>query len=128
MPAYLFALTMLWNTLGYFWNALKYLSEIKRSFSTMYVLILRRNSPLHGLILVCNFIDFKKIFHPARLFCPARLIFFKNFPTCTFISYCTSIRYTRVHTLINLVIHTDPQKADGPQVQKSAREISNGPD
>ena len=61
-----------------------------------HLLILRKNSPLHGLILVCTFIDFEKKFPPARLFCPARLMFFKNFPTCTFISYCTSIRYTRV--------------------------------
>ena len=43
------------------------------------------------------FIDFEKILPPARLFCPARLMFFKNFPTCTFILYCTSIRYTRVY-------------------------------
>ena len=37
------------------------------------LLILRRNSPLHGLILVCTFIDFEKKFPPARLFRPARL-------------------------------------------------------
>ena len=55
-----------------------------------------QNSPLHSLILVCTFIDFEKILPPARLFCPARLMFFKNFSTCTFISACTSIRYTRV--------------------------------
>ena len=62
------------------------------------LLILRKKSPLHGLILVCTFIDFEKKFPPVRLFCPARLLFFKNFPTCTFISYCTSIQYTRVST------------------------------
>ena len=55
-----------------------------------------QNSPLHGLILVCTFIDFEKILPPARLFCPACLMFFKNFSTCTFILACTSIRYTRV--------------------------------
>ena len=37
------------------------------------LLILRKNSPLHGLILVCTFIDFEKIFPPARLFRTARL-------------------------------------------------------
>ena len=39
---------------------------------------------------------FQKIFLPARLLCPARLMFFKNFPTSTFFSSYTSIRYTRV--------------------------------
>ena len=38
------------------------------------LLILRKNSPLHGLILVCTFIDFEKKFFPARLFHPARLL------------------------------------------------------
>ena len=33
-----------------------------------------QNSPLHGLILVCTFIDFEKKFFPARLFHPARLL------------------------------------------------------
>ena len=42
---------------------------------------------------------FEKKFPPAHLLCPASLMFFKNFPTCTFISSCTSIRYTRVRTL-----------------------------
>ena len=37
------------------------------------LLILRKNSPLHGLILVCTFIDFETIFPPARLFRTARL-------------------------------------------------------
>ena len=60
------------------------------------LLILRKKSPLHGLILVCTFIDFEKKFPPARLFCPACLMFFKNFSTCTFILACTSIQYTRV--------------------------------
>ena len=32
-----------------------------------------KKSPLHGLILVCTFIDFEKIFPPARLFRTARL-------------------------------------------------------
>ena len=40
------------------------------------LLILRKTSPLHGLILVCTF--------------------FKNFPTCTFILPYTSIPHTRV--------------------------------
>ena len=38
------------------------------------LLILRKNSPLHGLILVCTFIDFEKKFPPARLFHPAHLL------------------------------------------------------
>ena len=37
------------------------------------LLILRKKSPLHGLILVCTFIDFEKKLPPARLFHPARL-------------------------------------------------------
>ena len=65
-------------------------------FWSAHLLILRKNSPLHGLILVCTFINFEKKILPARLFWPARLMFFKNFPTCTFISSYTSIRYTRV--------------------------------
>ena len=32
------------------------------------LLILRKKSPLHGLIWVCTFIDFEKKFLPARLF------------------------------------------------------------
>ena len=31
-------------------------------------IILRKNSPLHGLIWVCTFIDFEKKNPPARLF------------------------------------------------------------
>ena len=61
--------------------------------------------------MTCTIIDFLENFHPARLlifqkifplhyyfvlFCPARLMFSKNFPTCTFIWSYTSIRYTRV--------------------------------
>ena len=38
------------------------------------LLILRKKSPLHGLIWVCTFIDFEKKFPPARLFHPARLL------------------------------------------------------
>ena len=95
------------------------------------LLILRKKSPLHDLIWVCTFIDFGKkfpparLFHPARiklldryctfidfpenfppacLFGPARLIFFKNFPSCTFISSYTSIRHTRVGTYFLLRI------------------------
>ena len=37
------------------------------------LLILRKKSPLHGLILVCTIIDFEEKFPPARLFIPARL-------------------------------------------------------
>ena len=40
------------------------------------LLILRKNSPLHSLILVCMFIDFEKIFPPARLFFPAQQSYF----------------------------------------------------
>ena len=59
-------------------------------------LLYQKNPPLHSLILVCTFIDLVKKIPPARLLCPARLMFFKNFSTCTFISSYTSIRYTRV--------------------------------
>ena len=38
------------------------------------LLILRKKSPLHGLILVCTFIVFEKKFPSARLFHPARLV------------------------------------------------------
>ena len=38
------------------------------------LLILRKKSPLHGLILVCTFIAFEKKVPPARLFHPARLL------------------------------------------------------
>ena len=38
------------------------------------LLILRKKSPLHSLILVCTFIDFEKKFPPARLFRPACLL------------------------------------------------------
>ena len=38
------------------------------------LLILRKKSTLHGLILVCTFIDFEKKFPPAHLFHPARLL------------------------------------------------------
>ena len=40
---------------------------------------------------------FSRKFSPARLFSPVRLLFSKNFPTCTFISPYTSIRHTRVY-------------------------------
>ena len=42
-------------------------------FWSARLLILRKNSPLHGLILVCTFIDFETIFPPAHLFRTARL-------------------------------------------------------
>ena len=38
------------------------------------LLILRKKSPLQGLILVCTFINFEKKFPPACLFHPARLL------------------------------------------------------
>jgi len=47
-------------------------------FWSVRLLILRKSFPLH----------FYSVLHVQ--------CFFKNFPTCTFISYCTSIRYTRV--------------------------------
>ena len=53
------------------WHTLVYRIDVHAR-----LLILREKSPLHGLILVCTFIDFEKIFPPARLFCPARLMFF----------------------------------------------------
>ena len=39
-----------------------------------YLLILRKKSSLHGLILVYTFINFEKKFPPAHLFHPARLL------------------------------------------------------
>ena len=71
-------------------------------------LVYRKNSPLHGLILVCTFIDFVKKIPPARLLCPARLLFFINFSTCTFISSYTSIRYTRVQEVPKSTVTTVP--------------------
>ena len=47
------------------------------------------------------FIDFPENFPPARLFCPARLIFLKNFPTCM------SIPYTRVLFFCCLIKQTN---------------------
>ena len=38
-----------------------------------HLLILRKNSPLHGLILVCTFIVFKKKNSPAHLFSCMRI-------------------------------------------------------
>ena len=38
------------------------------------LLILNKKSPLHGLILVCTFINFENFYPPARLFHPARLL------------------------------------------------------
>ena len=38
------------------------------------LLTLRKNFPLHGLILVCTFIDFEKTLPPVRIFHPARLL------------------------------------------------------
>ena len=38
------------------------------------LLILRKKSTLHGLILVCTFNVFEKKIPPARLFHPARLL------------------------------------------------------
>ena len=40
------------------------------------LLTLRKNSPLHGPILICTFIDFEKIFTPAHLFFPAQQSYF----------------------------------------------------
>ena len=60
------------------------------------------NSPLHVYFPPAWLLIFQENFPTARLFCPARLMFFKNFPTCTFIPYCTkSIRYTRVRFFKN---------------------------
>ena len=49
------------------------------------LLILRKNSPQHGLILVCTFILFEKKNPPVRLFsciyigiCPARLLILRK--------------------------------------------------
>ena len=59
--------TKSWKT----WNTLVYRIDVHAR-----LLIFREKSPLHGLILVCTFIDFEKKFPPARLFHPARLLLF----------------------------------------------------
>ena len=89
-----------WNTLEMLWNTSVRFRDPFQSCIYNWKTSCPKKSPLHGLILVCTFIDFEKIFTPARLFCPARLMFLKNFSTCTFISACTSIRYTRVPTYV----------------------------
>ena len=48
------------------------------------------------------FIDFPENFPLARLFRPARLMFFLEFPTCTFILPYTSIQHTRVRLFDSL--------------------------
>ena len=68
----------------------------------------RKFSPA-DLIPPCTFIDFAENFPPARLFRPARLMFSKNFPTCTFILPYTSIRHTRVNKVwISDVLGVEP--------------------
>ena len=47
------------------------------------LLILKKKSPLHGLISVCTFIIFEKFYPPARIFHPARLLVLETFPRCT---------------------------------------------
>ena len=73
------------------------------SVPNAHLLILRKNSPLHGLILVCTFIDFEKNFPPARLFfciyngiCPARLLILrKKSPLHGLILVCMFIVFER---------------------------------
>ena len=55
-------------------NAIKLPTLVYRIDVHARLLILRKKSTLHGLILVCTFIDFEKKFPPARLFHPARLL------------------------------------------------------
>ena len=117
---------ILWDCFGILWECFEiplwdleilfnhvYITEklfVKKNSSCMVLfwsarlLILRKFSPLHvyfflhsSLILVCTFINFEKKFPPARSYFGLHVYWFwDNFPTCTFISYCTSIRYTRV--------------------------------
>ena len=50
--------------------------------------------------LPCTFINFEKKNPPyMALFGSARLMFFNNFPTCTFILPYTSIRHTKIRIL-----------------------------
>ena len=65
---------ILWDTLGIIWNTFVRFRYPFQPWLVLNLLILRKNSPLHGLILVCTFIDFEKKFPPARLFHPARLL------------------------------------------------------
>ena len=75
-----------------------------------------KNSNLHGLITSCMFINiwsfsslqdfftigFWKISACTALLHPARLLILGNFPSCTVITSCTFIRYSRVHTLMKV--------------------------
>ena len=67
--------------------------------NTILSTILYIYQPFKKKIPTCTIIDFPENFPPAHLFCSACLmVFLSIFPrTCTFISSCTSIRYTRVH-------------------------------
>ena len=47
---------------------------IPKQYQSILINFEKKKSPLHGLILVCTFIDFEKKFFPARLFHPARLL------------------------------------------------------
>jgi hypothetical protein len=89
------------------------------------LLILRKNSPLHRLILACTLIVFEKklplhvysILH-GYWYLPCtfinfekkiplpRLMFFKNFPTCTFILPYLSIWHTRVLKFLSRLLTT----------------------
>ena len=55
-----------------------------------------KNPPCTNLFGSASLLILRKKFPSARLFCPARLMVFKNFPTFMFISSCLSIHYTRV--------------------------------
>jgi hypothetical protein len=94
-------------------------------FWSARLLILRKFSPLHvyfflhsSLILACTFINFEKKFPPARSYLGLHVYWFwNNFPTCTFISYCTSIRYTRVLLLsfVSMQFWTEISNQSGSQ-------------
>ena len=107
-----------------------------------HLLFWKKKSSLHGLILVCMFIDFEKKFHlhvysilcerpyfglhiyqfwekvpPCMaLFWSAHLMFSKNFPTCTFIS-----SYTRVHLLAPIETFFKPTGAMCTEVEVLAK-------
>ena len=72
MNARLFSCPLLWSFIQILFSC----TLVCRIDVHARLLILRKKSPLYGLILVCTFIDFEKKFPPARLFHPARLLVF----------------------------------------------------
>ena len=62
------------------------------------LLILNKKFPLHGLILVCTFINFEKFYPPARIFHPACLLMLETFPRCTL--FFIAVTFTQAKLMI----------------------------